>query len=56
MQYIFKKDCYINLNFKGLYCLEYNDKKLYTPALFIALNYIIINNLEEWIIFNLEEY
>ena len=56
MQYIFEKDCYINLNFKGLYCLEYNDKKLYTPALFIALNYIIINNMDEWVIFNLEEY
>ena len=56
MEYIFKKEDYIDLNFKGLYCLEFNDKKLYTPALFIALNYIIINNIEEWVIFNLEEY
>jgi hypothetical protein len=56
MEYIFEKENYINLNFKGLYCLEFNDKKLYTPGLFIALNYIIINNIEEWVIFNLEEY
>jgi hypothetical protein len=56
MDYIFEKENYVDLNFKSLYCLEFNDKKLYTPALFIALNYIIINNIDDWVIFNLEEY
>ena len=57
MDYIFEKEKYNNnINFKSLYCLEIINKKLYTPALFIALNYIIINNIEEWSIFNLEEY
>ena len=57
MEYIFEKEKYNkNINFKSLYCLDMTSKKLYTPALFIALNYIIINNIEEWSIFNLEEY
>jgi hypothetical protein len=59
MDYIFEKEKYSNsIKFKSLYCLELNSKhQLYTPALLIALNYIIINKLEEgWTIFNLEEY
>ena len=57
MDYIFEKEKYnYNIDFKSLYCLELPDKKLYTPALFIALNYIIINNIDDWYIFNLEEY
>ena len=59
MDYIYEKDEYKkihNYKFKSLYCLELKDKKLYTPALLISLNYVITKDIEEWTIFNLEEY
>ena len=56
MDYIFEKEKYNNNKVESLYCLDITDKKLYTPALIIALNYIIINNIENWNIFNLKEF
>ena len=55
MDYIFEKEKYINSEFKTNYCLDMESIKLYTPSLLIALNYIIINNIIDWIIFDLSD-
>jgi hypothetical protein len=57
INYIHKKNEYIdNKLYKELYCLDMGDLKLYTPLLINALNYIIINEINDWVIFCLSEY
>ena len=57
INYIYKKTEYIdNEVYKELYCLDMGDLKLYTPLLINALNYIVINEINEWLIFCLKEY
>ena len=55
LDYIFEKEKYIDIGFKSNYCLDMIGIKLYTPSLLMALNYIIINNITEWIIFDLSD-
>jgi len=57
MEYIYKKGEYIeNMKYEELYCLDMKNLRLYTPLLINALNYVIVNNIEEWYIFSLKEY
>lgn len=42
-------------NFEDKYVLEYGENKKYCQCLLIALNYIIMNNIEDWVIFDLTE-
>jgi hypothetical protein len=57
INYIYKKNEYIdNKVYKELYCLDMGDLKLYTPLLINALNYIVINEINDWVIFCLKEY
>ena len=57
INFIYKKNEYIDNKFyKELYCLDMGDLKLYTPLLINALNYVIINKINYWVIFCLKEY
>lgn len=42
-------------NFEDKYVLEYGENKRYSQCLLIVLNYIIMNNIKDWIIFDLTE-
>jgi hypothetical protein len=39
-----------------LYVLEFDDKKIYTEALLICLNYVVKNNINNFKIFNLKSF
>ena len=42
-------------NFEDKYVLEYDENKRYSQCLLIVLNYIIMNNIKDWVIFDLTE-
>lgn len=56
MKHIYKKEDFITYEeFNDKYVLEFDNEKLYCHCLLIALNYIIINKIDNWIIFDLTE-
>jgi len=58
LTYIFDKKDYERLiySYPQNYCLEYTDRQLYSPSLIILLNHIVINNVEEFNIYTLNNY
>ena len=56
MEYIYEIEDFILIeNFEDKYILEYGENKKYCQCLLIVLNYIIMNNIKDWIIFDLTE-
>jgi hypothetical protein len=56
MECIYEVEDFILIeNFEDKYVLEYGENKKYCQCLLIVLNYIIMNNIKDWIIFDLTE-
>lgn len=58
LTYVFDKNDYqriIHLHEQN-YCLETNEKSLYSPSLIVLLNYVVVNNIEDFNIYTLNNY